>query len=353
MKEPGYSRQKLGAPPGTLIHVGDVKSDKAKVSLMHYAAGFCDEHVLTDLSEIEGIRKKEGVKWINVDGLHDTELIKNIGDQFDIHMLLLEDILNTNHRPKVEFLPEQIFVTLKMIGVHQDGESLVSEQVSLILGEGYLLSFQEQEGDLFDGLRDRIREQLGNVRQFGADYLMYRLMDVIVDNYFLVGEHLSNLNIELEKNVLLNSEEQHLMDIQLAKRSLLGFRKSVAPLREVISGLQKEPVDLIDEGVNRYLRDLYDHIIQLRESIETQREIISGIMDLHLSNMANRTNKVMQVLTIIATIFIPLTFLAGIYGMNFKYLPEYKWRYGYLFFWILSIVVTLCMVIYFRRKKWM
>lgn len=345
--------KKAGLPPGSLVHVGHQLADKVKISVIDYDPNSFFETVCEKTEDCFPYKDKKSVSWINIDGLHETEVLSSIGNHFGLHALLLEDVLNTRHRPKFEEFDDQLFITLKMLGIGEDGKSIVSEQVSMVLGAGWVISFQEYEGDLFDNLYVRLRDNKGNFRKRGADYLLYRLLDTIVDNYFYVTEHFSEALELLEEKVLSSQGDSSLEEIQLIKKQLSSLRKSITPVREVILALQKDAGNLIEEGTNRYLTDVYEHIIQVNETIETQRETVASIMDLYLSGVSNKMNQVMQVLTIIATIFIPLTFIAGIYGMNFINIPELKWEYGYFAVWGVMLVVIIIMIIFFRRKKWL
>jgi magnesium transporter len=345
--------RKAGLPPGTLVHVGKRTAENIKISVIDYDEKQFSEVVCKTSEEAVAFTKEKTISWINIDGLHETDAIAELGALFGLHPLLLEDVLNTRHRPKAEEFEEYLFLTLKMLGISKDGKSVISEQVSFVLGKDWVLSFQEREGDIFDNLRSRLREGKGAIRKRGADYLLYRLIDTVVDHYFFVTEHFSDASEKLEKRVLENTDQRHLHEIQRYKKQLIQLRKSIAPLREAVSTLQKEQNPFISEATSRYLRDVYEHIIQVNDSLESQRDVISSIMDLYLSGVSNKMNQVMQVLTIISTIFIPMTFVAGIYGMNFQHIPELEWEHGYLYAWILMLAVVVVMVIYFKRKKWL
>ncbi|MFT5512237.1 MAG: magnesium transporter [Bacteroidia bacterium] len=344
---------KAGLPPGTLIHVGKQNSDSVSISVMDYSLESFEQKKATDKIDCSPFKSPGTVSWINIDGLHNIKLMSNLGKQFKLHDLLLEDILNTNHRPNVEAYDDHVFLTLKMLGISPDGGDIVAEQVSFVLGDNWLLSFQEQEGDLFDSVRNRIKEGKGAIRKNGPDYLLYALVDTIVDNYFFVAEYFSEQTEIIEERVLTNSDQSALQEIQRLKKLLIQFRKSISPLREAISSLQKDNIAQVTPFTNRYLRDVYEHIIQVNDSIDSHRDLLASIMDLYMSGESNKMNKTMQVLTIIATIFIPMTFVAGIYGMNFDILPELHWKYGYLGFWSIMVVIIIIMVSFFRRRKWL
>ncbi len=346
--------KKAGLPPGALIHIGKIRTEQPKISFISYTSEETKEkncEIVEDCFHLKDYSNR--VSWINTDGLHDTNVISKIGNHFGLHPLLVEDILNTNHRPKTEIFDNHLMVSLKMLGVGKNGKSIVSEQISLVLGKNWLLSFQEQEGDIFDPIRLRLRKGTAIVKAKKADYLLYRIIDTVVDNYFFVIEYLNEELDRLEQTVLENSSQELLLELQKLKRQLRGIRKSVAPLREAVSILQKDSTELMLPENQIYLRDVYEHIIQINETLEAQRDIAAGIMDLYLTGVSNKMNQTMQVLTIIATIFIPLTFIAGIYGMNFDNMPELHWKYGYLGVWAVMIIIIIMMVVYFKRKKWL
>jgi magnesium transporter len=293
------------------------------------------------------------VTWINVDGIHEVDLIESIGKQFDLHPLTQEDILNTDHRPKLEDHENYLFLILKMLTYDDTEKELKMEQVSLIIGSTFVLSFQESEGDVFDAVRERLRKAKGRIRKMGPDYLTYAITDAIVDNYFVVLEKIGEEIESLEDELITDPDTETVESIHNLKRELIFLRKSVWPLREAIVGLEKGESDLVQDKTAVYLRDVYDHTIQVIDTIETFRDMVSGMLDVYLSSLSNKMNQVMKVLTIIATIFIPMTFIAGIYGMNFKIMPELEWRWGYLFAWIIMLLIGLSMIIYFKKKKWL
>lgn len=345
--------KKAGLPPGTLIHVGKKKTEKVKVTVFSYDENSCEEHEYQEKENITVNNDSSKVCWLNVDGIHDTDLLERIGQQFNLDNLSLEDVLNTDHRPKAEYYDLYLLFTLKMLGIDKTGTKIVSEQISFVLTENSLISFQEQQGDLFDQLRDRIRNAKGRVRNKKADYLLYRMVDTVVDNYFLIVERFSYIIEKLEERVVKEPDDAVLQEIQQVKKQLSKMKHSVFPLREAISSIIKDESDLIEDENNKYLRDLYDHIIYIIESIESQRDIVMGLKDLYMSELSNRMNNIMKVLTVIATIFIPLTFIAGVYGMNFQYMPELHWKWAYPVTWLIMILITVAMLLYFRKKKWL
>lgn len=343
---------KSGAPPGTLVHIGSKRAENVKISVFDFTPTEVNEFEC-QVEDLKPFCNSNSITWINVDGLHDTEILSKIGEQFGLDKLLLEDILNTNHRPKTEIFDKYIFVTLKMVDLTPDKKSITHEQVSFILGDCWLISFQEEGGDVFDNVRERIRKLQGEIPKRKVDFLFYRLLDTVVDNYFFVTEYFSDKNAALEKNIFNNPTPESLVEIQTIKRQIVNFKRVVLPLREVASGLEKDGGDLIDKSTLRYLRDLYEHVIQVNDSIDSQREVIASIQELYLSGTSNKMNEVMKLLTIISTIFIPLTFIAGVYGMNFDNMPETKWQYGYFLIWGIMIVLVVGMLVYFRRKRWL
>jgi len=293
------------------------------------------------------------VTWINVDGIHQVEILERLGEYFGLHPLVVEDILNTDQRPKVEDFGDYIFIVLKMFYYDDSADEIVTEQISLTLGPTLVISFQEREGDVFNPIRERIRSEKGRIRKMGADYLAYVLVDSIVDSYFIILEKLGEKIEDLEEELVTDPRPETLQTIHNLKREMIFLRKSVWPLREVVSGLERGESPLIQESTGIYLRDVYDHTIQVIDTVETIRDMLSGMLDIYLSSVSNRMNEVMKVLTIIATIFIPLTLIAGIYGMNFRYMPELEWPWAYPMLWLIMLAIGVLMLIYFRRKRWL
>jgi len=347
------AKKKMGLPPGTLVHVGEKKAEKVRISIIDYDEAHVEEKEAKSVEECFPFKDKPSVTWINVDGLHEVNLIEQLGAHFGLHPLLLEDILHTEQRPKLEDHEAYLFVVLKMFYYNGEAREIEAEQVSLILGPNFVISFQEREGDVFKYVRERIRNSKGRIRKVGADYLAYALIDAIVDNYFIILEKLGETIESLEEELVTNPMPDTLQTIHHLKREMIFLRKSVWPLREVISALDRGESPLIQESTDVYLRDLYDHTIQVIDSVETFRDMVSGMLDIYLSSVSNKMNEVMKVLTIIATIFIPLTFIAGIYGMNFQYMPELGWRWGYPAVWFVIGTILIVMLVYFRRKKWL
>ena len=347
------SRKKIGLSPGTLIHIGDKKIGEVKISLMNYDQGQLLEKELTSIEDAFPYKDTPPVTWINVDGLHDVDVIDRIGRHFGIHPLTLEDIVNTGHRPKAEDFEDYDYIVLKMLTYDEEKSHIKAGQISFVLGPHYLISFQETEGDVFNFVRERIRRAKGRIRKSGCDYLVYALIDAIVDHYFLVLEKMGEKIELLEVELLDDTQTENLQTIHHLKREMIFFRKQVWPLREILSTLMKEEASLIQETTQIFIRDLYDHTIQVMDTIESFRDVLSGLQDLYLSTVSNRMNEVMKVLTIMATIFIPLTFIAGIYGMNFEYMPELKWHWSYPMLWVLLVAIFVFMLFWFRKKKWL
>ena len=342
-----------GLPPGSIVHVGEKKTEKVKISFMDYTIGKITEKEIKKVEDCFQFKRKPSVTWINIDGLHDVEVIKKLGDCFEIHPLVLEDIVNTDQRPKMEIFEKYIFFVLKMLYIDNKTNEIHSEQVSLILGSNFVVSFQESIGDVFDEVRERIRRGKGRIRIMGTDYLAYSLIDAIVDNYFVILERIGEKVETIEQDVVSAPEPEILQQIYNLKREIIYLRKSVWPFREVINGLLREESKLIKKETQVYLRDLYDHTIQIIDTIETFRDMISGMLDIYMSSVSNKMNEVMKVLTIFAAIFIPLTFIAGIYGMNFQYMPELSIRWAYPAVWIIIISISISLLIYFKHRKWL
>ena len=354
MLKPGKKRLgKIGLPPGTPVYVGDRGDEEVKISLLDYDESQFQEREIKNVEESYPFKETSAVTWINVDGIHNVENIEKIGRHFGVHSLVQEDIVHTEQRPKMEEFEDHIFVVLKMISYNEEDTKTVAEQVSFILGPKYVISFQERQGDIFDSIRERIRNFKGRIRKMGADYLAYTLLDAIVDHYFLVLEKFGERVEELENELVSNPRPEDLQEIHRLKREMIYLRRSVWPLREVINNLEKVESSLIKDSTQIYLRDVYDHTIQIIDTVETYRDMLSGMHDTYLSSVSNRMNEVMKVLTIIATIFIPLTFIAGVYGMNFQFMPELSWKWAYFVVWGIMIVVVLGMVFFFRRRKWL
>jgi magnesium transporter len=347
----GRSR-KAGLPPGSLVHIGKRKRGDVKVTVIHYNEGEHRVRQAATSAECATLRDASVVTWVDVEGIHEVKVLEELGTCFSLHPLVLEDILNTNQRPKIEDYGEYHYIVLKMLTVER-GYGIASEQVSIILGRQFVLSFQEGiAGDLFSSVRERLQNEKGRIRKMGADYLAYSLIDAIVDHYFTILETFGEEVELVEEELVLNPKDETLRRIQRLRREMLLLRRSVWPLREVVSTMERGESPLIADQTKVYLRDVYDHTVQTIDSIETLREMLSGMLDIYLSSVSNRLNAVMKVLTIIATIFMPLTFLAGVYGMNFRHMPELEWPWAYPAVLLVMLAIGLSMVTYFKKRKW-
>jgi len=343
----------LGQPPGTMVHIGDRKTGRMKITLINYDSEHCEEREISTADEAFALSEGPTVSWINVDGLHDVDAIEKLGDRLGLHHLLLADIVNTAQRPKAEDYGRALFVIIKMLAYDESRQRIVSEQVSIVVMDNRVLTFQERPGDVFGPVRDRIRNGKGRIRKMGPDYLAHSLIDSVVDEYFIILEKLGASIEEVEEQLLDSPGPESLKTLHHLRRQLTALRKAVWPLREMINQLNRQDSPLVDEPTRPYFRDLYDHTMQVVETVETLRETVSALFDVYLSSVSNRMNEVMKVLTLIATIFIPLTFVAGVYGMNFDYMPELEWKWAYPAALALMAAIAVAMVLHFRRKGWL
>jgi magnesium transporter len=342
---------RVGLPPGTLP-VNDAPADlSVLITVIDYDATHFQEKTVDKISECFPFRDTETVTWINVDGLGNPKLIEDLGKCFTIHPLILEDLFNTGQRPRMEDQDQYIYLNLKMLTYLAASKTIKIEHISMVIGKNFLISFQEDIGDIFDPVRERIRKE-GRIRKFGPDYLAYALIDIIVDNYFVVMENLEEQVEGLEEELVTNPTPASLHKINQLKKDMIFLRKSVWPLREMINNLERSESTLIQESTRIYLRDVYNHTIQVIDTLETFRDMVSGMIDIYLSGLSYKMNEIMKVLTLIATIFIPLTFVVGLYGMNFRNMPEIQWEYGYYAVLGLMVVMVAVMLTYFRKKKW-
>ncbi len=342
---------KPGLPPGTLEYVGEKRTEELEISIFTYSEASYEEKHHATVEDCARCIGKKAVSWINVTGLQDVELMRSLAEKLEIHPLIMEDILNTEQRPKLQDLGDSLFISLKM--VRPAGEGYESEQVSLILTENCVITFQEQKGDVFEPVRGRIRAGTGKVRKAGADYLSYTLIDSIVDGYFPYLEYISDSLEDTESKILENPDVLALQGLHATKRELIWVRRNVWPMRDIVNVFVHGNVKLIARTTNMYLIDVHDHVMQIVDTTESLRDVVTGLLELYLSTSSSRTNDVMKVLTIIATIFIPLTFIAGIYGMNFVYMPELSWKAGYPAVLAVMAAVAVGMILYFKRKKWL
>jgi magnesium transporter len=340
-----------GADPGTLVHTGPRRVETVRFQLFEYD-GEVRERVPKSVPECFPFGPEGYVTWLNVDGLHDVEAIRSIGEQAKLHPLVMEDVLSTGQRPKIEDYGEQLYIVLRMLQYNEETDEIEEDQLSLILGASYVITFQEVPGDSFDPVRQRIRSGKGTIRGRGADFLAYSLIDAVVDEYFTVIEKIGDRIEVLENRVLAEPGPGTINDVHRLKRELLVMRKAVWPVRDVLNSMIRDQTPLISADTKLFIRDAYDHIVQVIDNVETMRDLVSGMLELYLTSVSQRLNEVIKVLTIISTIFIPLTFVAGVYGMNFDYMPELRWRWGYPAVLVVMAGIVVVMLKYFRRHKW-
>ena len=343
-----------GLPPGTLIYTGNKDQTEVEISLWDYDEKGYREREKVPVEDCAAFKGTSTVTWININGVHDTRIIEKLGQDFDIHPLVLEDILNTRHRPKLEAFDGYLFLILKMFYLDETGD-LKNEQVQLIVGSDYVLSFQEEPGDIFEPVRERIRVGKGRLRKSGVDYLAYTLLDTVIDHGFIVAERLGERIDTLEEDIIEERSDlaETMSEINYFKKRIVFLRRTIWPFRELVGSLLKDETGLVKDKTKVFLRDVYDHVIQLGEFTDMYRDLLKDMTDLHNSQLSNRMNEVMKFLTIIGTIFIPLTFIAGIYGMNFENMPELRWGFGYPVAVGGMLVIGSLLILYFRRKGWL
>jgi magnesium transporter len=358
----GKRFSKPGTAPGTLTAPAERRVEQVTVTVMGYDRDHFQEHVVDRVEDSFAVREEMrggGVAWIDVVGLHDVDLLRSVGERFDLHPLALEDVLNTGQRPKAEDYEDHHFVVMRLFHVLEaSGGALDGEQIAIFLGDGFVLTFQEMPGDVFEPVRERIRQGKGRIRRMGADYLAYALLDSLVDHFFPVLEHLGERIEELEDEVMVEPGRDTVQRIHALKKELLVLRRAAWPQREVLATLERFESDRISRETRIFLRDCYDHAVQIMDMVETYRDLATSLLDIYLSSVSNRMNEVMKVLTVMASIFIPITFLAGVYGMNFDpdagpwSMPELDWAWGYPAFWAVAVTTVAGLLWYFRRKDW-
>ncbi len=343
--------KKTGLPPGTLVHIGERKSEHVTVSVFRYSTTSCKELQVEQVDQLSP-PADESVIWINVGGVHKVEMVETLGKQFSLHPLLLEDVTNTDQRPKLDDYEAYIFLVMKMLSL-TGRKDIAVEQVSFVLGKNYVISFQENGTDVFQPVRERLRGGKGRLRQSGADYLLYALVDAIVDQYFAVLV-LSGVQIEaVQQAVVDDPKPETLNEIHALKRQLLFVRRAVWPLRDVMTNLSRSDCPFLQHSTKIFFRDVYDHVVQIVDTIEILREMVSASLDIYLSSVSYRLNAIMRVLTVITTIFMPLSFIASIYGMNFEYMPELRSPWGYPLVLGVMAAVGVGMLVLFRNKRWL
>jgi len=348
-----HRRKTPGLAPGSLVYTGDRKSPIPRVTMLDYDEHRVVEKELVRVDDCIAFKDAQTVTWINADSVTEPGLLENFGRVMGFHTLMLEDILNTDQRPKFEDYGSYIYIVVKMLDYDIRKGEIETEQLSLILGPNYMISFQERAGDFFDPLRERIRNSLGRIRKLGADYLAYAILDVIVDHYFVVLEKLGEKIEQLEELVVTDPREGTARAVHAVRREMIFVRKSVWPLREAVTGMQRSDSDLIRESNAAYFRDLHDHIMRVTDGVDTFRDLLNGMLDSYYSTITTRTNSVVKVLTLFSAIFMPLTFITGLFGMNFRNFPELEWHYGFQGSLILMVIVIISMVAIFKWKKWL
>lgn len=344
--------KKRGLPPGSLVHIGDKKRENTKIELIEYSEDcFIQKEIAAE--ELSGPNdNKASVKWINIEGLHEVDILAGIGRGFDLHPLVLEDVLNTDQRPKLEIYDNYIYISAKLLNYNRQLSEFNIEQISIILGDNYVITFCERDTDLFEPVRKRLKQGASRMRKLGSDYLIYCILDIIVDDYFDVLEDFSEEIEAVEDETAANATDKTLRNIHKLKRQVLFLHKAIWPLRDVLASLERGESQIVNDSTEIYLRDLYDHVVQIMDTTETLRDILAGIMDVYLSSTSNRMNEIMKVLTIISTVFIPLSFIVGLYGMNLENMPELKWPWMYPVLWAIMISIAISMLYYFKKKKW-
>lgn len=347
------SVKKPGAGPGHLVFTGAHADEGTTVEYMDYDAEKLEEAQVDHVADCFGFFETPSVTWVDIVGLSDVEQIRALGEHLDLHPLLLEDVLSTRQRPKVEEYPNQLFVVIRMLQWPEGETDLIDEQVSLVVGDNYVISFQERSGDVFGPVRERIRSARGTIRRRGSDYMAYALMDAVVDHYFGILERIGDKVEALEERTLEGLDPSMTHRIHHLKRQTALTRRSIWPLREVLGTIYRGEHPLIAEETKLFFRDVYDHSVQVIDTLETLRDVAAGVMDLHMSAVSNRMNEIMKVLTIMSSMFIPLSFMAGVYGMNFDVMPELHVRWAYPALLIAMLTVVVGMLTWFRRKGWL
>ena len=345
--------KKAGLPPGSLVHVGEVMETEVRITIVDYNKDVIEEQTVESVEQILQCREKDTVTWVNIEGLGNIELVGAIGEAFNIHPLVLEDILNTHQRPKLEEYDDYLYCVLKGISLAENGFSVEYEQISMLILNDFVFTFKEKRDELFEPVRRRLRSSKGHFRSQGADYLAYVILDTIVDSYFTLQDSLDDIVDSVEEELLTEPTPKTLGTIQSVKRELIIIRRTISPLREMLNAILRSESPLIEEKSLIYFRDISDHVLRISESIESSRDMIAGLLDIYITTISNKMNEIMKVLTVFASIFIPLTFIAGIYGMNFEYMPELKWKWAYPALWMAFIAIPVILLVYFKKKKWL
>lgn len=345
--------KKAGLPAGEMVHVGEVHEHKSKITLLDYDKDRLRAHAIGSVQDLRPYKSSDTVSWVIIEGLTDIEMFRELGELFDIHPLVLEDIVNTHQRPKLDEYEDYLYLVLKRFDVAEDNFRVKQEQVSLLLFDNMLLTFKERVDDLFAPVMTRLQAEKGRLRTQSTDYLAYVVLDTIVDGYFALQDSLDLFTDDIEEQLFEQPGPELLTRIQQVKREMIFVRKSLSPLREMLAALERCDSPLLSEKTHIYLRDVYDHTIRVVESVDSYRDLITGMLEIYLSSVSNRLNEIMKVLTVFSTIFIPLTFLTGIYGMNFQDMPELKWPWSYPILWGIFVSIPVTLLIYFRKRKWL
>ncbi|WP_291166631.1 magnesium/cobalt transporter CorA [Gimesia sp.] len=350
--------KKAGMPPGSLIHVADFNEEDTRISVIDYGPIDIEEPSVETVEDLLKFREKDSITWVCLEGLKNVEITELIGKYFDIHPLVLEDILNTHQRPKFEEYDDYLYIVLKGLSLGEEeaepGEFNVDyEQISILVLNDFVFTFKEWKDELFLPLIQRIRSSTGRIRTLGSDYLTYAILDTIIDQNFVLLDSMDERIDAIEEELLTDPTSDTLVSIQRLKRELINIRRSTSPQRELLSAILRSDHDLISEKIHIYFRDVFDHVLRISESVDSYRDMLAGLLDIYVSSVSNKMNEVMKILTVFASIFIPLTFIAGIYGMNFEYMPELRWKWSYPMIWVVFITLPAVLIIYFKKKKWL
>ncbi len=348
-----YTHKKVGLPPGTLVYVGEERTDPVRISTINYNETLFDENIVQTVEACLSYRNTETLLWIHSEGIHNADIIEEIGVHFGVNSLVLEDLMTSTQLPKIEVHDKYVFIILKSLGYINTSVDISKEQISLIIGEDFLISLQEQPGDLFASVKDRLRNNRGRIRQMGIDYLVCALIDIIVDNYFIILSQFNDRIEAVEEQAITNPTPEVLTEINTLRKKFLFLRRPILPLRDVLEEMLNAEIPFITQDTHLYFQDVYDHLSQVIHTLETLRIAVSDLFDTYTSAISHRMNEVMKVLTVVATFFIPLTFIAGIYGMNFKFMPELDSRWGYPVVLLVMLTISIGMFIYFKLKKWL
>jgi len=344
---------KAGMPAGTLIHVGDTTPAETRIEYIDYSDTAVESGAISSIGELVQYKGTESVTWVIVEGLSNVEIIDEIGRHFDVHPLVLEDILNTGQRPKIEEFEGYLYIVAKALLWNTEQQQAEYEQISILLVDKFVFVLKEKCDELLTPVKERVKSKKGKIRNYGPDFLVYVILDAIVDQYFALQDALDEVTDELEEELLTEPEKETLVKIQQVKRELIHIRRTVSAMRELMSSILRSDTPMIGDRTRLYFRDVSDHVLRVSEALESLRDMVSGLLDIYISSVSNKMNEIMKVLTVFASIFIPLTFLTGIYGMNFEYMPELKWKWAYPVLWVFMISIPAILLVYFRRKKWL